>query len=106
VAFFAREDAFKVRNLKGDASVVFLVHDPEHEHARGVPVSAQLAGRAVIEAEEPGMVDRLARSYGQVDGWQGSSGPFCTVRVDITRVSGLGPYPGHEMGGWHPALSR
>jgi PPOX class probable F420-dependent enzyme len=102
VAFFAEPDTAKVRNLERNPEIVIVVVDPNRSHAPGVPAYVRLSGIARIEPGEPEFCDRLAKAYGNAEGYPWPKKPYVNVHVDVKRISGLGPFPTRKLGGWQP----
>jgi PPOX class probable F420-dependent enzyme len=106
IAFFAEPETAKVRNLRRDPRIVLVVVDPERAHAPGVPAYVRLTGTARIEPGEPDFADRLARAYGNPDGYPWPIVPYVNVHITVTRISGLGPFATRDVGGWQPPTPR
>jgi PPOX class probable F420-dependent enzyme len=85
----------KARNLRLDPSVILSIEDTERNE-RGYQRHLIIRGRASIEPEFPrALVDELCRKYvGLADHPLSlrSSPSAVTVRVDIERLSGVGPW--------------
>lgn len=100
LAMFFVASSAKVRNLGANPQLTIVVIDDQTLHAPGVPAYATITGTATLEAAEPEMPDRVARAYGQADGYQGRLLEYCTAIIEVDRVTGVGPVPHGLMGGW------
>jgi len=103
LAMFFVERSAKMRNLAENPQIAVVVVDNETMHAPGVPAYALITGTATIGAADPEMPDRVARTYGQADGYMGRVPDFRTVTVQVESVAGVGPVRRGVMGGWGPA---
>ncbi len=100
LAMFFVADSAKMRNLAANPRIAVLAVDDETSHAPGVPAYALITGTATIGPGEPEMPDRVARSYGQAEGYVGRLPDYRTVIVRVEGVTGFGPHYGGTMGGW------
>lgn len=100
LAMFFVAASLKVKNLAVNPRIAVLVVDNDTLHAPGVPAYALITGTATLGPFEPDMPDRVARTYGQVDGYQWELPECCTAIVQVDSVVGLGPLSGGVMGGW------
>ena len=100
LAMFFVVNSAKVKNLRSNPRITVVVVDNETLHAPGVPAYASIAGTVTIVPGEPEMPDRVARAYGQADGYMGVLPECCTVHMRVERVAGVGPLRGGLMGGW------
>jgi PPOX class probable F420-dependent enzyme len=93
LVFFADPDSLKVRNLRRDPRIVVVLVDPTREAAPGVPAYARLTGRATVRNGEPAFPDRLARAYGNPDGYPfAHDEAFVDVEIEVDRLGGTEPY--------------
>lgn len=93
LVFFADPNSIKVRNLHRDPRIVLIFIDPYPAAAPGVPDYARLTGHATVHPGEPAFPDRLARAYGNPDGYPFERPTaFVDIHVEIDRVSGAGRY--------------
>lgn len=85
----------KARNLRNDPSVILSIEDTERNE-RGFQRHLVVRGRASIESQLPrSLVDDLCRKYVGLANHPLSlrdSPRAVTVRVDIERISGVGPW--------------
>lgn len=85
----------KARNLRNDPSVILSIEDTERNE-RGFQRHLVIRGRAAIEPELPSrLIDDLCRKYVGLANHPLSlrqSPSAVTVRVDIERLSGVGPW--------------
>ena len=102
LVLFIEQDSLKARYLSHNPHSVLVVVDPERELAAGVPPYVRLSGTVRLTDPEPGIEDRLARRYGSPTGYVFPRKPILNAHLTVERVSGIGPYPGGECGGWVP----
>jgi PPOX class probable F420-dependent enzyme len=100
IAFFSDRGSVKLKNLRRDARAVLVVVDPSLELAPGTPCYVRIEGKAVIGSGEPGFPDRLARAYGNPQGYRFPQQDFVDVRLSIDRLGGLGPHATRRLDGW------
>ncbi len=100
VRFFSDSASVKVRNLRRDPRAVLLVVDPSLELSPGTPCYVRIQGSASIEPGDPEFPDRLARAYGNPDGYPFPRRDFVDVRLSIDRLGGLGPHATRRLDGW------
>jgi PPOX class probable F420-dependent enzyme len=85
----------KARNLRNDPAVILSIEDTERNE-RGFQRHLVIRGRATIEPQLPSrLVDDLCRKYVGLANHPLSlrqSPSAVTVRVDIERLSGVGPW--------------
>jgi hypothetical protein len=85
----------KARNLGRDPSIILSIEDTERNE-RGYQRHLVIRGRAAIEAQLPAsLVDDLCRKYVGLAAHPLSlrdSPTAVTVRVDVDRLSGVGPW--------------
>lgn len=85
----------KARNLRQDPQIILSIEDDERNE-RGFQRHLVIRGRAVIEeGPNPALMDRLARKYLGLDRHPlalRDSPTAVVVRVEIDRISGVGPW--------------
>lgn len=85
----------KARNLRQDPRIILSIEDDERNE-RGFQRHLVIRGRAVIEdGPNPALMDRLARKYLGLDRHPlalRDSPTAVVVRVEIDRISGVGPW--------------
>ena len=95
IVFGTDTSSVKVRNLRLNPSVILSVEDTER-NGRGFQRHLVLRGRARVEpGPDPALMDRLARKYLGLDRHPlalRDSPTAAVVRVDVERVSGVGPW--------------
>jgi PPOX class probable F420-dependent enzyme len=95
IVIFSRASDPKVRNLRRNPRIDLLVIDPDRKLAEGTPCYVRLTGTAEVRPAEDDIQHRLARRYGNRDGYPqdfGDPGEIVNIHVSVERVSGLGPF--------------
>ena len=91
----------KARNLRNDPSIILSIEDTERNE-RGFQRHLVVRGRASIEqALPPSLVDDLCRKYVGLANHPltlRDSASAITIRVDIERLSGVGPWVEEPLG--------
>jgi PPOX class probable F420-dependent enzyme len=100
LVMFSGAESPKVRNLRGNATIVVIVVDPERTVMPGAPVYARLTGKGEVRPAEPDIEHRLAKRYGQPNGYPDPLGEIVNIHVTVRHVSGVGPFPAES---WVPA---
>ncbi len=100
LVMFSGAESPKVRNLREDPTIVVIVLDTERTVMPGAPVFARLTGTGEVRPAEEGIEHRLAKRYGQPNGYPNPLGKIVNIHITVRSVSGVGPYPGES---WVPA---
>jgi PPOX class probable F420-dependent enzyme len=99
LVMFSGAESPKVRNLKENPAVVVIVVDPEQTVMPGAPAYVRLTGTGEVHPAEEGIEHRLAKRYGQPNGYPDPLGEIVNIHITVRDVSGVGPFPGES---WVP----
>lgn len=105
IVLFAEIGTAKVRNLEQRPEAMMVVVDSERALAPGVPAYVRLTGTVTVEPGEADLPDRLAAARGNPEGYPFPLRPYCTLRLGIGSIGGVGPFGTRKMGGWLPRTS-
>jgi hypothetical protein len=100
LVLFSSASTPKVRNLQANPAIDVIVVDPARTVMPGSPVYARLTGTGAVRPAEQGIEHRLARRYGQPEGYPATLGDIVNIHITVRHVSGVGPFPGES---WVPA---